>query len=800
MSLIFTPVPSTEAFFTSDKFASFICGPVGSTKTTAGIVKILYHAGRMAKGRDGLRHSRCVWVRQTREQLRDTSIPDFLKWFPDGEAGTYYKSEMKFELVVGDIRCEVLFRGLDDAQDVRRLLSLQLSFAVVEEFRELNKDIYEALQGRLGRYPDGMIVPHNPAWGNDDEGRPRMGCVLEDGKPNYHIWGMSNPPDMDTYFEGLLTNPPPNTHVTIQPSGTSPEADWLHLLPSGYYETLAMGKGEEYVDVYIHAKFGKSLSGQPVWKSFDANFHISKAPLRPILNGVRPLLIGMDFGLNPSAALGQLDMRGRLLVMGEATSDGMGVLRFIRTILRPLLANKFPGCPILVIGDPAGRSRVQTDERTVYEILKQEGLPAIPAHTNSLIARIGAVDQFLNRQIDGGAGFLIDPSCLHLISALRGKYRYKAKKSGEMDDEPEKNMASHLCFVAGTRISTPTGATDVDLLRVGDFVETPLGPRRVTAAYSRIAHVVCAELSDGTSLQGTADHPVLTHRGWIALDALRYSDILESIHTRSVPWLQNIRFKFSMAFGSIARAVGTTKLALRNLAAERSICTGTYGSSIMGRYLPSTMCTMRTGILGTTGSRTLPSCSGLTTAGSMRSNASRLGHSGPGSIWRPLGSLLRNGTVALKGWLGIASTGKILGQDGKSSSISACIAGSPMRPSSGYVNGDSAPPAVREWPGSPAELTTRRARAWFAEQSSKRTSTGKPRRAPKCARVLPLSQPARVYAISVEEAGVYYANGILVSNCDALQYLAMHADAQQHGGRMGTQVLPVEDVSLGAWT
>lgn len=47
---------------------------------------------------------------------------------------------------------------------------------------------------------------------------------------------------------------------------------------------------------------------------------------------------------------------------------------------------------------------------------------------------------------------------------------------------------------------------------------------------------------------------------------------------------------------------------------------------------------------------------------------------------------------------------------------------------------------------------------------------------------------------------MYYANGILVSNCDALQYLAMHADAQQHGGRMGTQVLPVEEVSLGAWT
>lgn len=444
MSLVFTPVPSTEAFFTSEKFISFIVGGVGSTKTTAGIVKILYHAGRMAKDKNGLRRSRCVWVRQTKEQIRDTSIPDFLKWFPDGEAGTYFKSEMKYELSVGDIRCEILFRGLDEATDVRRLLSLQLSFAVVEEFRELNKDIFEALQARLGRYPDGMVVPHKPEWGNDAKDNPRMGCVMDDGTPNARLWGMSNPPDMDTYFEGVLTNPPANTHVTIQPSGTSPEADWVHLLPSGYYETLAVGKSQDYIDVYIHAKFGKSLSGQPVWKSFDSDFHIAKSPLRPILNEVRPVLIGMDFGLNPSAAIGQLDLQGRMLVLAEATSDGMGVLRFIRTILKPLLAERFAGAPVLVIGDPAGRSRVQTDEKTVYDILKTEGFTAISASTNSLIARIGAVDQFLNRQVDGGAGFLIDPTCHLLIGALRGKYRYKAKKTGEMDDEPEKNMASHL--------------------------------------------------------------------------------------------------------------------------------------------------------------------------------------------------------------------------------------------------------------------------------------------------------------------------------------------------------------------
>jgi hypothetical protein len=444
MSTQFSPVPSLVPFFLSETFLSLVCGPVGSTKTTAGIVKILYHAKRMAPCKDGIRRSRCVWVRNTREQLRDTSIPDFLKWFPDGLAGSFLKSEYKFFLKLDDVECEVLFRGLDDSNDVRRLLSLQASFAVLDEFREINKDVFEALQGRLGRYPDGMMVPHKPEWGTDAKGNPVQGCVTDDGVPNSHLWGMSNPPDMDTFWEGILASPPDNTHVTIQPSGMSPEADWVHLLPSNYYDNLAMGKTQEYVDVYIHAKFGKSLAGQPVFRSFDGDYHVAKNELRPILNGLRPVLIGMDFGLNPSAVIGQLDAMGRLLVYRSLTADGMGLLRFLRTLLKPELAQTFPGAPILVIGDPAGTSRSQTDERTVYDILSQEGLMAKPAYTNSIVARITAVEQFLNRQIDTGAGFLIDPQCRPLINALRGKYRYKLKKNGEMDDEPDKNDASHI--------------------------------------------------------------------------------------------------------------------------------------------------------------------------------------------------------------------------------------------------------------------------------------------------------------------------------------------------------------------
>jgi hypothetical protein len=205
-----------------------------------------------------------------------------------------------------------------------------------------------------------------------------------------------------------------------------------------------VGKTDSWISVYVDGKWGASLAGQPVFRSFDSSYHVASNPLNPILNGMRPVLIGMDFGLNPSAVIGQIDALGRLLVFRSLTADGMGLLRFLRTILKPELAQSFPSAPILVIGDPAGTARAQTDEKTVYDILEQEGLLAKPAYTNSIIARITAVEQFLNRQVDTGPGILIDPSCRPLINALRGKYRYKVKNNGETDDTPDKNEASHI--------------------------------------------------------------------------------------------------------------------------------------------------------------------------------------------------------------------------------------------------------------------------------------------------------------------------------------------------------------------
>jgi hypothetical protein len=153
-----------------------------------------------------------------------------------------------------------------------------------------------------------------------------------------------------------------------------------------------------------------------------------------------PLIIGVDAGLTPAAVIGQVAYDGRLVVYDAKISDGMGALRFLREVVKPLLVNKFPGRRSVVIIDPAAFQRAQTDERTVADIWRSEGFFVKAAKSNSIAARISAVDRFLTRTIDGKHGVILDPEdALPLTQALAGKYRYKINTKGVRDESPEKS-------------------------------------------------------------------------------------------------------------------------------------------------------------------------------------------------------------------------------------------------------------------------------------------------------------------------------------------------------------------------
>lgn len=443
----YTPPISLEPFLLSDKFVSLVIGPIGSGKTAAQLMKIAYEAQRMSKCIDGVRRSRCVIIRNTRQIINDSTLKDLLKWFPDGDAGTYHKTDMKFDLKFGDVECEILLRGLDTVDDTRRLLSTQFSFAVIEEFRELDPELYKAVAGRVGRYPDKLMVPPKAEWGIDSKGNPIGGCVDDYGNPMKKVFGASNPPDFDTFWEELVSNPPDNMSVTIQPSGLSPEADWVKYLDSGYYESLMeLHKGDQaWIDINIHAQFGKSLSGKPVVRIFDRSTHVSTSFLIP--NPYSTLGIGYDPGMNSALILGQMDGFGRLLVFDEIVLDGYGAERMCNDKLIPLLNQKYRGYEVIIAPDPAAGSRSQTNESSVVDVIRQSKFKKYWSvkigPTNLLTPRLDAVDHFTSRLTERGPALLIDPRCKTLIKALAGGWKYEKTKSGSERELPEKNIYSH---------------------------------------------------------------------------------------------------------------------------------------------------------------------------------------------------------------------------------------------------------------------------------------------------------------------------------------------------------------------
>ena len=424
MDIDYTPTKTCKDFMSSNSKMRVLMGPVGSGKSVASCFEVIRRASQQKINKQGIRKSRVAIVRETARQLQDTTIKTFLDWFPPGVCGNFMRTTKTFFFKVGEVECEIMFRALDDADDVANLNSLELTFAWFNECRDIHPDIVDAMSKRIGRFPS-----------------------AKDGGPSWFgMWGDTNPPTMDTWWyyqmEGLDSKDgvSPNDNgwdVFKQPSGRSPHAENIENLPDGYYDT--QGRSDEYVRVYVDGEYGLSSAGQPVYKYFRPDYHIAAQTLRPIINGVRPIVIGMDLGLTPAAVIGQQDPRGRTLILDEAVSFDMGIQRFVRTILKPLIFERFTGAPVMVICDPAGIQRAQTDERSAVDIIKAEGLRVMPAKTNSVSARLSSVDDYLMRQVDGDAAFLLDPKCTQLKAAMMGGYRFH-KKNGNI----EKNKHSHV--------------------------------------------------------------------------------------------------------------------------------------------------------------------------------------------------------------------------------------------------------------------------------------------------------------------------------------------------------------------
>jgi hypothetical protein len=66
--------PTIRAFRDSDAFIRGLMGPFGSGKSSGCVMEIVKRGKQQAPGPDGIRRSRWVVVRNTYQQLKDTTI------------------------------------------------------------------------------------------------------------------------------------------------------------------------------------------------------------------------------------------------------------------------------------------------------------------------------------------------------------------------------------------------------------------------------------------------------------------------------------------------------------------------------------------------------------------------------------------------------------------------------------------------------------------------------------------------------------------------------------------------------
>jgi hypothetical protein len=407
-------------------------------------VEIVARARAQRPGPDGIRRSRWAVVRNTYGELRDTTIRTVFQWLPPAYYGKYVENKHSYVIKAFE-KCEfeILFIALDRPDDVKKLLSLELTGAWINEAREVPWAIIEAMQGRIGRYP-----------------------AMRDGGPTWQgLWMDTNPPDTDSKWykffeegnwvkdferlrrEGLL---PADMHqdqyakIFKQPSGLADNAENLENLSGGrlYYARLVTGKSPEWVKIYAHGDYGFVMEGKLVYPEYSDTIHCKAVDPVPGITIRR----GWDFGLTPACVFSQELPDGRYLVFDEMVSDNMSVDEFGDEVIAHCTRAFRGQARFEDIGDPAGDYRVETDKKTSFLILQSKGIEIRAAVTQDPTLRQESVRRPLRTLVGGEPQFILHPRCKVLRKGFMGGYHRRRLQTGgpeRFSAEAVKNIYSH---------------------------------------------------------------------------------------------------------------------------------------------------------------------------------------------------------------------------------------------------------------------------------------------------------------------------------------------------------------------
>jgi hypothetical protein len=485
----FTHTPTAYAAIMSKAFVIGMRGPVGSGKSSAGCAFIMKGALEQPPDATGVRRTRWAVIRNTAPELKSTTIPTFTSWFPEGVHGrVVYASPIVYHIQVPKtdrnpgVDCEVWFIALDRPQDVRKLLSLELTGAWVNEAREVERVIVTRLTERVGRYPprhagpsiapqilmDTNSMDEDHWWYQAFEVERQDKLVeLSDGAQLSIEWAQFvQPPavlEVAESSEGMCVSVEPGytglqfrkaecIHSAGKLWAVNPNAENLPNLRAGYYHQQIANRKLEEIQCYQQNKYVYVADGRPVIPEYVPSLMGGDWP---ILESI-PLTIGIDAGggtLAPAMVVAQRHRRGTWIAQGEFCGDDMGMERF-RDAGMQYLGEQFPNFPISAVWtDPAAEKRDEIYETKVNDYFKAIGWPVRAAPTQDPETRIDAIRRPCGRLIDGKPGLLVAKHrAPRLHKGLSGSWYYRRLQVGgseRHEPKPIKNEFSHPADALG---------------------------------------------------------------------------------------------------------------------------------------------------------------------------------------------------------------------------------------------------------------------------------------------------------------------------------------------------------------
>lgn len=485
-----------RGYMMSDARVRVIRGPIRSGTSVASLMEMFRRAREQAPCTDGVhrgqRRSRWVIVRNTYNELEQSTIRTWLQWFPEHIYGSLQRSRpVTHHIRQGDVDAEFVFLALDSPDDVGKLRSTEWTGGFINELQFIPKEIFDELCSRVGYFPP--LIDGGPTW---------SGLIADCNAPSSDHWlpmmtGEAPLPDDMPEQERLSWRWPEGWDYFVQPPGLieqfgpdgktvigyvlNPEAENLKWIPKingrDRYLVEAEGKSKRWIDASIMNRIIPPVLGEPVWPMFVPEVHVARTPLR--FQPGHTVYVGLDFGRRPAAVFCQI-VNDRWRVLSELLAKDVGASTFAPLVKRHLEQN-YPGASVELYGDPKGQDKTQSDERTAYDIFAANGLRVRPAPVpdNAIKTRIECVEKILNEMREGQPRMLVAQRCVVLVGGMSGGYHFsdQADQRGEYKPDKKKGRYSDICdALQYACLGAGEGDALVGRVRAGSGEARPLRP------------------------------------------------------------------------------------------------------------------------------------------------------------------------------------------------------------------------------------------------------------------------------------------------------------------------------------